>query len=380
MKVKKLLAIALSMLIFMEAECNNVMAEEIEVCEVKSSIQQEAVELLYVGYGTYYDFLGSTATLIQRSITGDAVEEVFMLEVDAVLRADKVSELDYFKGIMEYYEEATTSSAYFTEELESDAQLQDQATEYESFVSAVSNELSAEYDALDQYIGKEQILRFYVKAVYNENNVGDTSFLFENGSCYVPVEQMYPLTPEELHRNGYEYMQEFGIRTIAEISDRESGLQSTTSNFSVFNAVMYSETYTSNPSSCNVHGSTCDMKVDTTKYNPNYPYYVEKHNDCANFVSQILHAGGIPTDSEWAAGKVAWTSISCLEQYMSGKGYWNQVSYSLLAVGDVVNFGGHIVFVAANDGVSFRYSAHTNDRKDVVLSNSGNYKYYHVIY
>ncbi|WP_217563408.1 amidase domain-containing protein, partial [Paenibacillus sp. GbtcB18] len=39
---------------------------------------------------------------------------------------------------------------------------------------------------------------------------------------------------------------------------------------------------------------------DTSKWNPKYAKHTENGGvDCANYVSQAIYAGGIPTDSPW---------------------------------------------------------------------------------
>lgn len=60
------------------------------------------------------------------------------------------------------------------------------------------------------------------------------------------------------------------------------------------------------------------------RYNPDYGY---QNNDCANFVSQCLHAGGIPYDRTgsdyyhtWYPDSGSWISVSKFVKYMTGVG------------------------------------------------------------
>lgn len=374
MKRKKWIA-AIVMMILIAGNSFSILAKEAEVCEVNDSVRQTAVALLREGYDKYYDFLGDAAVLVEHNKEDGVVEEVFMLEITAMLRAERVEDLDYYQGMTAYYEDTVSEWTAVQQTAENVDLTQSDMASMDFAVCAMDSAIDSEYDMLAQYIGAEQTLRFFVKAVYDEASPQTAVLLFENGLDYVPAEQMYPLSEEQLQENGGCYMEQICERAAT------SGISLMANGYSVFNAVMYSETYTSNPTSCNLHGNDGSY-VDTTKYNSNYAHYAADHSDCTNFASQILCAGGIPIDSEWKPGQTTWKSFSKLNTYMTRKGYWCPIPYSALRVGDFATFdnGQHVVFIAANDGVSFRFSAHTNDRKDVVLPIKDTNAYYRVNY
>lgn len=54
-----------------------------------------------------------------------------------------------------------------------------------------------------------------------------------------------------------------------------------------------------------------------SSYNPAYPSYANVGGDCANFTSQSIHAGGMPTDGSWYSGAYAWINAGGLRTYMS---------------------------------------------------------------
>jgi hypothetical protein len=126
-------------------------------------------------------------------------------------------------------------------------------------------------------------------------------------------------------------------------------------------ATDYINTYTSNTSrKCRLffHGG---VVADQSKWNASYT----KHpcNDCANYVSQAMLAGGIPTDGTWYPDSVAWKNTYELKDWLLAKGYASHVCWlpQYLNSGDLgLTNGGHIVMVGAVSPV--RYSAHTNDR------------------
>lgn len=307
-------------------------------------------DLLTEGYQEYYDIDHFDITVCD--------DGTYFVEMTATLKADSVEELDYYQGALQYMAE-------------------------NSLAAETSHELIDKlYSNLSNYIGTEQVLNFYIAAdITPANRSASCNLMFEDGLDYVSAEEIYPGSHAELYNSGYSYMEsstESGVESYSTFTQNSSD-----PIFSIFNAVMYSETYTSNPSSCNLH-SNCKNLVDTTKYNPNYTHYAASHSDCANFVSQTLYAGGIPTSTTWYAGATNWINVASLCSYMLDNGYWKSIDKSDLFVGDYMRYTGtnesHIVMITAHDGVSFRYSGHTNDRKNVVTSLSGSKAFYHVTY
>ena len=200
---------------------------------------------------------------------------------------------------------------------------------------------------------------------------------------YVSWEVMLPSSHEELQENGYERMANIENALI------EEGIvpQQARASYSVDDAVDYMLKYTSNPSSCNVCGvNKCKSKVDTTKYNSDYAHYVTvgNHVDCANYVSQALCAGGIATDDTWKAGSSAWIGVGSLTKYMTDNKHWTSVSYSSVERGDIVSFTSysHVVMITSYDGTTYKFSGHSNDRKDATISikssTASSYKFYRV--
>lgn len=119
-----------------------------------------------------------------------------------------------------------------------------------------------------------------------------------------------------------------------------------------------------------------------SSYNPAYTSYKGNGGDCANFVSQCLHAGGIPTDATWKADSVSWIRASAVPSYMMNKGYATKTSYTNATAGSFAytsSGAGHAVLVTINDGAKIAYTAHTTDRKDAAFSSTdlnGNYSFY----
>lgn len=139
------------------------------------------------------------------------------------------------------------------------------------------------------------------------------------------------------------------------------------------NARDYANQYTSNPSAvyCNTHKDY--IRQDTKKYNRSYENYC--CNDCANYVSQAMKAGRVPTDFSWTPGSGTWRNCTHLRAYFyQSPGYWNLATYSNCNAGGVILLSKstgpyHAMMNVHNDGVSTKYSGHTNDRKQYVYTN-----------
>lgn len=144
----------------------------------------------------------------------------------------------------------------------------------------------------------------------------------------------------------------------------------------------YINTWTSNTTRPCKTGSTTTQ--DSSYYNlSQYPtYYI--CNDCANYVSQALRCGGIPTDSTWYYKSLDWVNVFEMEQHFKNeKKYWEPTNTTGCVAGYpivIASGDGHVVMVSYNNGSEIRYSAHTNDRKDVKWYYPSTARYYRVTY
>lgn len=353
---KKLCVLALTATMML---ANNVSVNAEENLNKVPDSLQEAVSNLEVGYSEYYDILDTETTLCSSHEIDGNIENIYLLEMQVVLKADSVEEMDYYQGVKDYYSIMEEN----TKRLKTQDNLQR--------IDLLSSEKVDIYGELEEYIGKEQSLLFYIKEIYSITNETEKIILFENGLDYVSWEAMLPSNPEEIQENGYARM----VKIDAEyaLSSEKTTLQATRASYTytVADAVNYMLRFTSNPTSCNACGNaSCKSKADTTKYNSNYTHYASNHRDCANYVSQALSDGGIPEDNTWKPGSRAWVNVSELTSYMTRNGYWTSVSYSILQKGDIISLikDSHVAMITAFDGVTYSYSAHTNDRRNFVIS------------
>ena len=303
---KKFLAVMLTAsMVIGTVAVNNSNTNTAEATTHEKNQLQETISNLTKGYSEYYNISNVNTTLCSSGKADGNIENTYLLEMEAVLKADSVEDMDYYKGISDYYSAAKTGLSKINSQ------------NNKLRMSVLSSEQSDIYEELEEYIGKEQNLVFYLKETYPENNETDKEILFENGVDYVSWEVMLPSSHDELRINGYERMADMDYE-YASVSEK-ANIQNAKAAYSITKAVNYMTKYTSNPTSCNVCGKGCSSKVDTTKYNPNYKHYVSNgsHVDCANYVSQALHAGGISTDNTWKDASTAWVNVCILTSYMT---------------------------------------------------------------
>ena len=155
-----------------------------------------------------------------------------------------------------------------------------------------------------------------------------------------------------------------------------NGISST--DYNPQGAIKYALSYTSNTTKTCCEGDFTQQ--DTNFYNEDYDYY--SGNDCANFVSQSIHAGGIPFDNIFYPYSVAWRYVDfedkeveedlfsyILEKYASVNS-----SQAIALPGSIIfadwNKNGspdHAMLLTYNDGYLACFSAHTSDRKNTIL-------------
>ncbi|MBU5299509.1 amidase domain-containing protein [Clostridium sporogenes] len=109
--------------------------------------------------------------------------------------------------------------------------------------------------------------------------------------------------------------------------------------------------------------------------NPNYKDWGD--NDCNNFVSQAVYAGGIPISSTWYDGSYAWIRVINFYNYMRSTGYTVGGDDSANStLGDVIQFydkskdnWSHSVIITGSTDDGWLYSGHSNDRLNYPLAN-----------
>lgn len=107
-------------------------------------------------------------------------------------------------------------------------------------------------------------------------------------------------------------------------------------------------------------------------------------SDCANFVSQCLNYGGIPSKQSWRPGANNWIRTGYnnnggVVPYMTNKGYFYKEPYrSRVCIASIIywNNKSHVGLITYSDTVTLKYSAHTDPRRNELLPSSANVSFY----
>lgn len=116
-------------------------------------------------------------------------------------------------------------------------------------------------------------------------------------------------------------------------------------------------------------------------------YYFVNENDCANFVSQCLAAGGFETGGEWSPHQSAWESATSLRKHLTENGLFYHSTYESdkpwFIPGTILNWIdsngnsiGHVGIVNQNDSTYFTFCAHTACRNSSGLGRNDLVDYY----
>ena len=285
------------------------------------------------------------------------------------LKAQSVEEMPYIAG----YLDELGASSYSTMAASDKAELakstfglnQDTAlTEaQQNVVDTFVQSMDATVEMFDEYIGETSDFTYHIKVsapVAEPDSITLTGLdEFDND---VNINEYELRSYDEIYRNGAEDAQ----AAVQSMMISPAWVATKINNYNSYNRIAardYAYKYWSS-------------------YNPAYTSYKGNGGDCANFVSQCLHAGGIPTDTTWKADSVSWIRASAVPSYMMNKGYATKTSYTNATAGSFAytsSGAGHAVLVTINDGAKIAYTAHTTDRKDAAFSSTdlnGNYSFY----
>lgn len=251
----------------------------------------------------------------------------------------------------------------------------------QAMAQLVSEEVSGFVNELEtEYIGKVSTLSLGLCAELSaDGNVVDVDYETETGYTDT-MDAFVPKSVSEIENIGVDQAKE----VIGLSGERlASGLVTTYGNSSFtykrVEARDYANYYTSNPAARYCIWHKQNIMQDPKQYNTgSYDWLCCK--DCANYVSQAMRRGGVPTDGTWKKGSAAWQSCGGMLRYFKNtKGWWETSNFSRCNAGGIIflyntSTSGepdHVMMNVQNDSVTRAYSAHSNDRqKKVYTSNA----------
>ncbi len=348
----------------------------------EAAIEAKVKEVLENGFSGFYKINNTKVNFDQMNVNGEDIEATVSVKMNTTLKVKKVEELPYVKGMLK---KANLTNFNYESKAKTDEAVAkaNKGKLKNEKMAKVAKEIDNRFNDLKHYIGKADdnnfILKVTAKISNNEVAADSIKIMAENIDTLVPVEQLLPKTAEEMEVEGSNDMQ-----MIIE-SEEQGYAPSLYSSYDRLAARDYANKWCSNPTACYDHGTSCGIRQYRPGWNNTpYPYYVELcHNDCADLVSQSLHAGGIPMDSTWKRGTpanttVAWVNTGYLKTYMlTTKSYWVASNYTSASAGGVLyTASSHVVLIVKNDTVTRQFSGHTNDRNQSNYSNVSGYAYY----
>ncbi len=204
---------------------------------------------------------------------------------------------------------------------------------------------------LKQYIGKKQIENNVFKVIFKDIDdfeTADVEITTYRTDCSAVA--LKPPSSAVMIKEGYKYIKSY-------VSANLSGIA-----YNNIAAIRYADKYTSNPLS---------KEINTGIWNKNFKSY---ENDCANFVSQCILAGGLAKSSVWYPDSLIWirtgspkTNNSGVTSYMQKNNFFYATSFCGISAGGFICLvkESHTVFVVSNDSITILFNGHTNDRKRV---------------
>lgn len=287
-------------------------------------------------YADYYDVLSIESTISDVTVENNKLVAEVNTSLTKMLKAETPYDLPYIQGLK-----------YGLMDLNGI-----ERQEAEAYLATWVEELNT------LYIGKKQEdtntfrVEFPMSALVSRAPVPfELSICDDFGNTY-SVEDFSPDTAEE--------MQEAGVEDINEIAENAQTPQISLMG----NARQYDRLAARNYAQRWVY-QYADGGSYPQYYNKDYPYY--PGNDCANFVSQAIAAGGVTTDNTWQSGSYAWINVNGLYSYMVNNGIFFRSNNRYKAfAGSIMAFTNqqHCGLVTLNDTVTMKFCAHTNDRWD----------------
>ena len=343
---------------------------------IQNQLEEQLKTMIVENYSQYYKNIGVSLTPKDVTIKDGIATAIFDTEIDLTLNAKKVEDLPFMKGMLNYLNSKKL--------IASEAQLE------------AANKLINDWNSeLKDYIGKPEptanATYKIIANVENDNSVekGSVNLYISEPSLTSKGDDFYPIslpmleTPEKLEKAGEEIMEETFKKVGS--SPLANKTNETKYTYNRLDARDYANSWTSSDAPWNG-----DCYMDSTDWNnDDYPWYDNAYcNDCADYVSQALHAGGIPIDpGQWdrlndknGTYHDAWTYVPSLKEYMMDKGHWTTSNFTQANAGNVIVIApdSHTMVIVLNDTVTRKFSAHTNDRKQYIYYDYSGWEYYTV--
>ena len=310
-----------------------------------------AAEVITDQYSDYYTIHDVVVNVLDTTMKNGKIEYYVEINFGRKLLADEASELPYIAGSM-------AAKAQINAELSAAVSAVD--THVTNLITELENE----------YIGKIQKTSVY--AYVSVPTVLNMTISLED-QCEVWIENMNGIRvePNTISPSSAEVMYQKGqidvnrivsevnsiITSGAIIHDVNTTINNNITLYDRIDARDYAREW-----SCTL-GLTEDHE---TCHNPEYDFYDgDRGGDCANFVSQCLYEGGLPTDTTWYKDSATWVRGADLCDYVEDENLFFQSDDDYKAfAGSIIRWSvnNHVGLVDQNDTVTMTFCAHNKCR------------------
>ncbi|NCO28469.1 MAG: hypothetical protein COS15_02510 [Caldiserica bacterium CG02_land_8_20_14_3_00_36_38] len=322
----------------------------------------------------YYKDISVAMTPVKVEIKEGKVEETFKVKISEMLKATTPEELPAIRG-MERFKDLKNG------ELSPNS------------ISAVNKEINSWIAELKGYIGKTETLNIDFKVVAdlseNGNILPETVNFFADNSMgdFYRIYSLV-LTADEMEMKGFKHVEEIANKA------KDAAFPQTSQYCYRVDEYRRKDTNYDYPGYPHYYEYAADYADHyALEYNTNQ--YMTCTNDCANFVSQAMYAGGVPmsttydVENWWYDGLPPgyapwiWTTPvpengnTGLRNYMYYNGYWEDSDWYWASAGSVImwkdtsDYPGHVAMVVENDTINRTLSQYNTDRQHHLYSGEG---------
>ncbi|TVX98981.1 amidase domain-containing protein [Paenibacillus cremeus] len=328
----------------------------------QAAIEDKVENFVCNAYDSFYKINAISLSISDLSVNNNVITAEIAVSMNKTLKAKSIDEIPYAKGLKSK-----------SDDLEAVHDVN--AADAKDYVNLRKKDLVGYIGAAQDQNDKFRITASVVDGKLDLNNA---KFEFLNGLVdWVPATAFIPASESAMIQMGYSDVEE-GIKVIRKGKEKQqaAAVQAQSVTYNRLAASAYANSYTSEVVSRPYY--------DHRYWNPNYARY---ENDCANYVSQAIYAGGIPQDFTWRPGYTAWVNTGLnisggLTDYMvHSKGYFYKTTKMGVSAGGfiIATTHSHAMFVVANDGVTLLLSSHTKDRKQASFADfDSSFKYYYI--
>lgn len=318
--------------------------------DLENAVIDEVCKRVVESYAEYYTIPKIHAEITKTEQKRDG--ELYFVDVSftKILLASNASELPYIQGMEDAAKTIKDTSL---------------KSEIQRGIDARKLEIN------DLYIGAEQeetasFCFFFPKASIKATTP-ECTMLFMSEFGEMDMAAFSPESRESLYEAGKASVSLFPQKQPAnrDVSSTKTNPSDAT-DYDRIDARDYVRTY-----SC----GTCTTSPHSCR-NTSYTFF--NGADCANFVSQAIHYGGISTETNWEPYTITWINTGFnpeyygLVEYMADQGFFFETANKYKAfAGSIIywNQQSHVGMVDANDTVTMTYCAHTSDRKSASFKN-----------